>query len=104
MWICLNNAFFSIVADNDDVRGDRLLVRARREGDIEAVFGADADHTPERDYAYRTWLPREQVAEVIRDQALGIDYPNFKNSVDDPELHNAYSRVWTTLWTLQRGG
>jgi len=36
MWIYMNNAFLSIVQD-DDVPG-MLLVRARRSGDIESVF------------------------------------------------------------------
>ncbi len=37
MWICLNDAFLSIVTDT--THPDQLLVRARRRDDIERVFG-----------------------------------------------------------------
>jgi len=30
-----------------------------------------------------------------------IGYSNFKNSVDDTRLHNAYLRVWSTMFELQ---
>ena len=39
MWLCLNDAFLSIV--KKDCPKDSLLVRARRPGDIEKVFGPD---------------------------------------------------------------
>ena len=32
MWICLNNAFLSVVSK--DCRPDELLVRARRKGEL----------------------------------------------------------------------
>jgi hypothetical protein len=35
MWLFLNQAMLSIVADKDPRRADRLLVRARVPGDIE---------------------------------------------------------------------
>lgn len=36
MWVFLNNSFLSIVAHRD--KPDVLIVRARRAGDIEAIF------------------------------------------------------------------
>lgn len=100
MWICLNNAFFSIV-DPDDGSG-RLLVRARRKGDHERVFpGVKVERTPGRDYLYRALIDRELVAKTIAGQVRQVSYPNFKSSVRDRKLHDAYSSFWHTHARLQ---
>ena len=66
MWIFLSDAFLSVVADKDDPSGPRLLVRARRQGDIERVFPeTEVASTPGADYRFRAWLPRERVAAVL---------------------------------------
>ena len=102
MWICLNDAFFSIV--QSDKEPEKLSVRARRKGDLERYWpSATVVELPNRDYAYRAFIPREQVASVISGALAQIDYPNFKNSVRDPALHQAYARVWGTLYDLQAG-
>lgn len=36
MWVFLNNSFLSIVADKENA--NRILVRARKKGDIQAAF------------------------------------------------------------------
>lgn len=98
MWIFINDAFLSIVADEGDRR--RLLVRARKKGDIESVFPREARailHTPGNDYAYRAYIPRTVVARVMANETKSIDYPNFKNSVRDVGRHNIYLQVWTTM-------
>jgi hypothetical protein len=100
MWVCLNNAFFSIVARRDHPEGD-LLVRARRKGDIERVFGVPATPTPHRDYAYRALLSRADVGRVLVDVIAGITYDNFKSSVRDQKLHDAYASVWGVMLRLQ---
>lgn len=95
MWIYLNNAFLSIV-QNDDAP-EMLLVRARRSGDIESVFpDAGVVETPGADYAFRSNIGREVVADRIANAILSIDYPNFKNSVPDPSRRGIYSSVWNT--------
>lgn len=101
MWIMLNNAFFSVVQNND--HSNCLLVRARRQGDIERVFGSNrkVERTPGRDYLYRALINRDVVADIIRAHVEDIDYSNFKNSVSDNQLHNAYSQVWHTMSRLQ---
>jgi hypothetical protein len=101
MWICLNDAYLSIVAHRD--KPDHLLVRGRRNGDIEKLFPtARVQVTPEADYRYRTVLPRQGVARVIGEYLVeGLDYSNFKASVRDDSLHDAYLRVWLTLAALQ---
>lgn len=100
MWICLNDAFFSIVSKG--CARDELLVRARRKGDIEKLFPrAKVEKTPLADYAFRAIVGRDEVGRVLVGEVQRINYENFKDSVPDVPLHNAYSRVWSTLATLQ---
>jgi hypothetical protein len=100
MWIFLNDAFLSIVEDRDDKT--RLLVRARVAGDIEKAFpDATVTHTPRADYAYRAFVRREVVAEVIERRVGEIAYPNFKNSVRDHARHDAYMGVWSVMRRYQ---
>lgn len=102
MWICLNNAFFSIV--DDGCGPSQLLVRARRKSDIEKVFPEGADQvkvTQGRDYLFRAYLDRDYVADVIAEQLLSINYGNFKNSVTDKKLAAAYGSFWNIHSKLQ---
>lgn len=100
MWICKNNAFVSIVQPKGDAA--HLLCRARVEGHLEAVFpGCKVQRTPGRDYLFRTLLPRERVAATVAQHLMAVEYPNFKNSVRDPELHRAYAHVWGDMAALQ---
>jgi hypothetical protein len=100
MWLCMNDAFLSIVADPKS--SDDLVVRARRRGDCEAVFpGYAVQEIPARDYQFRTRVPRDVVAAVIAMQLGNIDYGNFKASVFDLNLARAYARVWAVMADLQ---
>jgi hypothetical protein len=101
MWICLNDAFFSIVASDRDPA--LLNVRARRAGDIEAYFpGNDVVRLAGTDYAFRAFISRQIVADKISDQVASIAYSNFKSSVRDDALHNAYLDIWSVMSKLQR--
>lgn len=107
MWIYLNDAYLSIAdpratyAGGDGPKGDKLLVRARFEGDIERVFGEQvAPHvvrTPDRDYAFRLLVDRQRVAEVIAAAVREIDYLNFKGSVREKWRHDAYLGCWSAM-------
>lgn len=101
MWICFNDAFLSIVSD--PASADNLLVRARRHGDIEAVFGNTVTVVtlPGRDYQFRASIPRAVVSHVVAASLRDIDYGNFKNSVKDANLHDAYASVWGVMASLQ---
>lgn len=101
MWVCLSGAFLSIV--HKDCAADELLVRARRQGDIKKVFpGVKEVKTVGNDYLYRAVIKRSVVADALAKMALEtIDYPNFKNTVRDNKLHNAYNRVWHVMADLQ---
>ena len=100
MWICLTNAFLSIVSK--DCQPDELLVRARRPGDIERVFpDAKVEERDGTDYQFRAVISRRAVAEVIAHEVTRIDYDNFKNSVKDDRLHDAYAAFWHQHARLQ---
>lgn len=102
MWICLNDAFLSIVSK--DCKRDELLVRARRKGDIEKIFpGARVIVSTKTDYRFRAVVPRSAIVAAMENEVRRITYSNFKDSVDDKKLHDAYLRVWATMETLQPG-
>ena len=101
MWIFLNDSFLSIVAHRHEP--DMLLVRARREGDIEAVFpGAFVEINDNADYRYRTVIPRPEVASVLADCVQKVNYDNFKNSIRDHDRHDNYFDVWGTMNNFQQ--
>ena len=103
MWLCLNNAFLSVV--DKDCEPDELLVRARRDGDIERVFPkAEVEVTLGNDYRCRARIKRTDVAAAITQRVMNIDYANFKGSTKDKPLHDAYMCVWSAIGKLQPGG
>lgn len=100
MWIFLNNAFFSIVADRDNE--DNLLVRARFPGDITNVFpSAEVAETPRADYRFRASLPRTTVAAAIAQALEKMTATNFKNSVGEAWRHDVYFAVWKVMYDAQ---
>lgn len=103
MWLCLNDAFISIV--DKAAKQDHLVVRARRSGDIGRAFpGVKETRTPGNDYLFRAEVPRRQVADAIAARVMNIDYHNFKDSTHDDRLHSAYMAVWSAMGRLQPGG
>lgn len=101
MWLILPKKGFLSIVDASDEPGT-LLVRARREGDIEAVFpAAKVVKSPGRDYLYRAGIPRGDVAAVLAAAVLDLDYPNVKGACDDPALHGAMADCWHVLADLQ---
>jgi hypothetical protein len=100
MWIMLSDCFYSIVAK--DCGPNELLIRARRKGDIEKCFpDAKVIMNTSGDYLYRAIAPRDEVATAIAAKIRDIDYPNFKDSVQDQALHDAYVAVWFEMAQLQ---
>lgn len=100
MWLMFNNSFVSIV-DKATQKGC-LMVRARRQGDIENVFpNAKVKKTPGNDYLFRAEIDRSEIAQRIAEQVMNAEYDNFKSSVKDNKLHSAYNRVWHVMADLQ---
>ena len=101
MWIFLNNSYLSIVRHRDEP--DQLLVRARNNGDIEAVFPrAIVKITPQADYLFRAVIDESLVAATIKTAILDIDYDNFKDSIADARYHDTCLNVWLTMSAHQR--
>jgi hypothetical protein len=102
MWICLSDAFLSVVQHPQSPR--RLMVRARARGDITRVFPqARVHHTPQRDYPWRAYLSRQAVADAVAREVRDIDYTNFKDSVPEDARHDAYTAVWVTMLDWSHG-
>ena len=108
MWIFLQNSFLSIVdpeASYDGSSGpigDKLLVRARIDGDIEAVFPkAKVIETPHRDYRFRALISRHMVALAMAKAVNQIGASNFKGSVPEKARHDAYAGVWNVMYREQ---
>ena len=100
MWVFFNNSFLSVVDKAPDPAN--LVVRARVEGHIEAVFpNAKVIRDASCDYLFRAFIPRELVAQAMMEAVMGIDYSNFKNSIRDNRYHDACSRVWGVMSGLQ---
>jgi hypothetical protein len=76
MWIFTGTAFVSIVRSlNRKGKKDLLLVRGRVAGDIQRLFpDAKVRKTPNRDYLFRAYVPREEVARVLAQKIMAIDY------------------------------
>ena len=97
MWVCLNNAFLSIVEHRDN--SSLLMVRARRWEDLLNTFPSEEHDiivTPDADYPYRLILPRGEVRYWLYEAVDRISYPNFKASVpaSDPDRKKFYGQVW----------
>ena len=100
MWLCMNDAFLSVVADRNDE--GNLLVRARVKGHIEKVFPKAKTFTSnDSDYMYRAFIDREDVAIAVYERLMEVEYDNFKSSVKNRPLHDAYLKVWHIMYGMQ---
>jgi len=92
MWVCLNNAFVSIVKDEPT---GLMKVRARKREHLERLFPDQTIHeTRSNDYRFRAFVDREVVAGRIADAVRAIDYGNFKDSVVEDGLYDLYAGFW----------
>ena len=102
MWLFTSKSFLSVVADKENPKGDRLLVRSRIAGDIEEVFpDANVMETCNADYRFRAWVSREKVNKAISEYVQNLNYINFKNSVEDQDRIRPLMRVWSTMYEHQ---
>lgn len=101
MWLCFSDCFLSIV--KKDCPPGSLLVRARRVGDIEKVFGNKTKviRSTDSDYLLRAVVTIKEVEAAMKRAVNEIDYGNFKDSVEDHDLHMAYLETWHAMAKLQ---
>jgi hypothetical protein len=106
MWLLSTCGFYSVVAHRDN--NDTLIVRARvredleelRRGylpDLEIVEGGGSD------YQFRAFVSRMEWEHAVRRMAAHIDYPNFKDAIDERQGNSRaelYGRLWQLLGEL----
>jgi len=101
MWLFTKYGFFSAVRHNE--LADLIHLRARFAGDLERLFAAhniaaEISHTPGNDYPYRADVFCGAWSKICHDEALAIDYTNFKAAVHDGTARDhAYLEVWAAL-------
>lgn len=103
MWIITNKGIVSVVQDRDDK--DRLLVRSRNKAFLQEAVGPDFEVKEDQtaDYPYRLFMGRMEFMDVLLGQVDRINYPNFKNSVQDRVYQGLLSKVWSILSVLGMG-
>ena len=97
-----NRGFISAVQYKNNP--NLIVVRARAPGHLVEIFGPQTEEicSPNNDYSWRTILTRKEFEEGVVNAMRNIDYTNFKNSVQDEDLHDAYLDVWTDMFMYQR--
>lgn len=110
MWLITPIGFFSIVQKPEDMNSETLTIRARVRSDLEAL---QLRYLPElgsikesnnTDYRFRAKASKPDVAKVMSQMVLDIDYSNFKNKVAQTQgldRAHVYHDVWDALYTLQ---
>lgn len=101
MWICTNVGFVSVVQSDKDPM--TFKVRARRRKHLETLFpNHTIQETENTDYKYRVFVDRVEMANTLKEWVMDIDYGNFKNSVEDDDLHHLYEKFWVQHYRYQR--
>lgn len=114
MWVFSRIGFLSIVQKEGSNDPNALLcVRARFREDIEGfveevqrITSEDVGpyhETPQNDYAFRVFLQRPLVMEVVTNLIATLDASNFKESVHgNPIRDEAYYLCWEALYEAQQ--
>lgn len=106
MWVFTRDGFFSVV--KKECKADEVMVRARQKSDLLGLgkklnltlcIQTDAG----TDYAFRAVLKQSDWAGYLADEAMLLDYENFKGSLSkkDHERQNAYFQCWRALLNRQ---
>ena len=113
MWVFTKSGFSSVVK-KPGLAPDELEVRARLRKDLEELkkqTGVKSKILTNAgtDYPFRIRMKREIWAKFLADEAMAIDYPNFKDEVlfgksENPRRrkhrHDVYFDVWKALLSL----
>lgn len=123
MWIFTKYGFFSAVCarkgrgePGQPIDPDRIMVRARVRGHLEALkeqfpdqLGeSDIQHSTGTDYAFRLIAGKAAWAQVLAGLAEGTDYGNFKSAVAQHQgragrdYEHALHDVWGVMYGLQK--
>ena len=91
------------------------MVRSRDRGHLEALqerfpelAGFTIHESPNNDYRFRLFCPKELWAPILGKLALDVDYDNFKDAVgawqgkQGRAYQNAHSDVWVVMYDFQK--
>jgi hypothetical protein len=102
MWVFTTSGFLSAV-DKDGA----LQVRARDRKSLDGLAnstGASIIATPLADYPYRIAITKEQFSNWLSQQALAIDYKNFKSEITDTRGYGfakPLNKVWSVMHEVE---
>jgi hypothetical protein len=103
MWLMQNDGFISAVLDPSDPTGQKLIIRARMQEHLENQFpNKEIIKNAGTDYKYRIFITKQELADLMVERIMDINYTNFKNSVGDDRLHDMYADIWTVGYRYQR--
>jgi UDP-3-O-acyl-N-acetylglucosamine deacetylase len=102
MWVFTTSGFVSAV-----YKDDAMQIRARDRKSLEELSmqtGAAITATPLADYPYRIAITNEQFAVWVSQQALAVDYKNFKTEVADTRGYGfakPLNQVWSAMHDVE---
>lgn len=100
MWIFTNKGFISVVADR--ATPEVLIIRGRNKKQVKALFPEENIlDSPTADYCCRVIMTKSKFRGWMDRQIVGLDYPNFKNSIIDDIYHDVCSRIWGIMMDYQ---
>ena len=123
MWIFTKHGFFSAVCarqgdgkHGEPVDTDRIMVRARIRGHLEALrkrfpglLGeSEIQESAGTDYAFRLFVPKSAWTQVVAGLAEETDYDNFKSEVARHQgragaaYEHSLHDVWSVMNRLQK--
>lgn len=109
MWLFTPEGFFSIVVA--DEFGEEIQVRSRSAEDLDRLRKRFLPALGEtvalkgRDYPYRAFTTRADLAACMVKVALAIDYSNFKSAVSkrqSSERAHTYGKVWNACLDIEK--
>ena len=122
MWVFTKYGFYSAVCARvgdglagEPVDRDRIMVRARLRGHLEALqrrFPAELSRSEivenvGTDYRFRLFVPKTTWAQIMMHLGAEVDYGNFKSAVgqqsaaDTDRYEEALHKVWSVMHRLQ---
>ncbi len=123
MWIFTKYGFFSAVCArqgageySQPVDPDRMMVRARLRGHLEALItrfpelleNCAIKETSSTDYAFRFFVEKPAWSQVLAALAEDVDYDNFKSAVarhqgaSGAAYEHSLHKVWSVMNALQK--
>lgn len=104
MWIFTNKGFISVVTHKKD--SDYVIIRAREISVLSwlqeiakeaSLTYHPVEYTPKADYDYRMIAHKLSFSCIMAKIVLGMEYTNFKDSIQNKEYSNLCMNIWVEL-------